>query len=250
MPVTVHPQMRLRCEPTGRRSHASALARHHAGASCCDTGAVRDETSNPDVRAASTATGREPPPLSAPPRGGDTGRPGKYQRTVGGLVGSIIAALGLIAAIWALTWFQHRDQPDPVPTIDYAAELTQARSAAPFGVLAPDPEPTGWRATSVAWDGSPPEYAWHLGFLAGAGDGADYVGVEQSNADPAEFVPIATPANEPRATVTVDGQAWQVLTSPAGETAMVLTGRDVTTVVTGTAPLDQLVAFAETLSAG
>ena len=173
-------------------------------------------------------------------------------RTFGGLVGSIVAALGLIAAVWGLTWFQHRDPPNPAPTVDYATELSQAREAAPFAVLAPDPPP-GWRPTSVSWDGTPPEYAWHLGFLTrsgDSGDSVDYVGLEQGNADPAEFVPASTPADRPGPPVTNGGQTWQTLTGSAGETAIVLNGKGVTTVVTGTAPLDELVAFAKTLTAG
>ena len=125
--------------------------------------------------------------------------PGRYNRTMAGLVGSVVAALGLIIAIWALTWFQHRDPPNPSPTVDYQAELAQARGTSPVAVLAPQPAPQGWRATSVAWDGSAPEYAWHLGFLTGAGSGSDvnYVGLEQSNAAPTEFLAAATPADEP-----------------------------------------------------
>jgi hypothetical protein len=167
-----------------------------------------------------------------------------------GLVGSIVAALGLIAAIWGLTWFQHRDPPNPAPTVDYQAQLAEARSAAPFGVLAPNPAPQGWRATSVSWDGSAPEYAWHLGFLTGSGPDADYVGLEQSNADPRDFLSSATPADQPGPPVTIDGVRWQTLSSSAGETALVLLGDGVTTVVTGTAPLDQLIVFATSLTAG
>jgi hypothetical protein len=202
------------------------------------------------MRSASTTAspGGSPRP-APPPRGGETGRPGKYQRTFGGLVGSIVAALGLIAAIWGLTWFQHRDQAEPAPTVDYQAELAQARSAAPFAVLAPHPAPAGWRATSVSWDGTRPEYTWHLGFLSGSGTDAEYIGVEQSNADPADVVPAATPADQPGPSVAIAGDAWQTLTSDT-ETAIVLTERDVTTVVTGTASLDEIVAFAKTLTAG
>jgi Protein of unknown function (DUF4245) len=168
-----------------------------------------------------------------------------------GLVGSIVAALGLILAIWGLTWFQHRDPPNPAPTVDYQSQLAQARDAAPFAVLAPDPVPQGWRATSVSWDGSAPEYAWHLGFLTGGnGSGDDYVGLEQGNADPAEFLAAATPADQPGPPVTIDGARWQTFSSSTGETAIVRSGEGATTVVTGTAPLDALMTFAETLTPG
>jgi hypothetical protein len=225
------------------------VSTHGAG---CHNGQVTESRSE-DVAAATTAAG---PPASghaadSEARGGETGRPGRYQRTMGGLVGSIVAALGLILAIWGLTWFQHRDPPNPAPTVDYQSQLAQARSAAPFAVLAPEHVPQGWRATSVSWDGSAPEYAWHLGFLTSGGDGSDdYVGLEQGNADPSQFVATATPADQPGPPVTIDGVRWQTLSSSAGETALVLPGDGVTTVVTGTAPLDQLIAFAETLTSG
>jgi hypothetical protein len=212
---------------------------------------VTDESPTPDRRAA-TAAGDDAAPAASAQTSGRPARPGRYQRTFGGLVGSIVAVLGVIAAVWLVSriLFDQSGPADPAPTISYGQELAAARGAAPFAVLAPDPAPSGWRATSVSWDGVGPDYAWHLGFLDGAGAGADYVGVEQSNADPAEFVPTATPADQPGPTVTFDGQTWQTLTSPAGETAVVSSRPDVTTVVTGTVPLDQLVAFAKTLSAG
>jgi hypothetical protein len=170
---------------------------------------------------------------------------------MGGLVASIIAALVLIAAIWGLTWFQHRDVADPSPTVDYTVELEHARSVAPFDVAAPDPVPAGWRATSVQFDGTAPEYSWHLGFLTGEGSGVEYVGLEQGNAEPGEFVAASTPADQPGAPAVIDGQTWQTLTSgDGGETALVLNGEGVTTVLTGTAPEDQLVAFARTLTSG
>jgi hypothetical protein len=163
----------------------------------------------------------------------------------------MIAALGLIAAIWALTWFQHRDVPNPAPTVDYASQLAKARAASPFGVLAPDPAPPGWRATSASWDGTPPELAWHLGFLTGAGEDVDYVGLEEGNAAPADFIAASTSADQPGPPVIVDGQTWQTLASAGGaEHALVRSADGVTTVITGTAPQDELVAFVRTLSAG
>jgi len=178
------------------------------------------------------------------------GRPGRYQRSMAGLVGSILAALGLIAVIWGLTWFQHRDPPTPAPTVDYGQQLAQARAQSPFGVLAPDPPPAGWRATSVSWDGTAPEYSWHLGFLTGPGSDVDYVGLEQGNAAPSEFLTAATPATDPGPWVRIEGARWQTYSSSRGEAALVLPGDGVTTVVTGTAPLDELVEFASTLGRG
>jgi hypothetical protein len=172
-----------------------------------------------------------------------------YRRSAGGLIGAIIVALLAIAFVWGLTRFQHRDVANPTPTIDYADELSSARDQAPFDVLVPDPAPEGWRATSARWDGVGPEYSWHLGFLTSESRDADYVGLEQGNAAPSEFVGAATPADQPGAPVEIDGQKWQTLTSDDGqETALVLAGVHETTVITGSAPEDDLVSFAETLS--
>jgi hypothetical protein len=122
----------------------------------------------------------------------------------------------------------------------------------PFAILAPRSVPADWRATSVSWDGTAPELAWHLGFLTGPGDDVDYVGLEQGNAEPAAFVAASTRADQPGAPVVVDGRAWQTLTSADGsETALVQTdSRNVTTVVTGTASEEALIAFVRTLAPG
>jgi hypothetical protein len=179
--------------------------------------------------------------------GGEPAR-GSYSRSVSGLVGALLAVLVLILAIWGLSRFQHRDTPDPARTIDYTSDLTLARERAPFGVLAPRPAPPGWRATSAQWNGQGPTVSWHLGFLTPEGE---YVGLEQSNAPTAGFVRAHTAANQPGSPVSISGQQWQTLSSSGGsEHALLRTAGDVTTLVTGTAPPDQLREFAASLAGG
>lgn len=170
-----------------------------------------------------------------------------YRTSVPGLIGAMLAVLALIVFVWGLTRFQHRDVDDPAETVDYTSELSDARAQAPFDVLAPDPAPQGWRATSVKWSGAGPEVSWHLGFLTGTGDSAGYVGLEQGNAQPGPFVAESTTADQPGPPVTIAGAEWQQLTQ-GDETALVLFGDGVTTVVTGTVPLDELITFAASLS--
>jgi hypothetical protein len=172
-----------------------------------------------------------------------------YRRSASGLVGAMIMALLTIAFVWGLTRFQHRDVDSPVTTVDYAADLTRARSQAPFEILAPDRAPEGWRPTSVSWDGVGPVYSWHLGFLTSDAADAEYVGLEQGNAGPAEILADSTVADQPAGTVDIGGDRWEIFASSDGdETALVLEGGQVTTVVTGTAPQDALVVFVESLS--
>jgi uncharacterized protein DUF4245 len=177
----------------------------------------------------------------------DSSRParGSYSRSVSGFLGALLTVLVLITAIWGLSRFQHRDVPDPAPTIDYGAELRAARTSAPFAVLAPQPAPPGWRATSAHWDGTGPVEWWHLGFLTGAGQ---YVGLEQSNAPPADVVRTSTSADEPGPAVSIRGQQWQTLsTSDGSEHALLRSQGRVTTMVAGTAPPAALRVFASSL---
>ncbi len=167
--------------------------------------------------------------------------------SLGGLVGSLLMVLLLICFVWGLSRFQHRDTPTPATTVDYSAALATARAGAPFAVLAPAPAPSGWRATSVKWTGAGPDVSWHLGFLTS--DGA-YVGLDQGNALPRDFVAAHTPADQPGPPVRVNGLRWDTLSSSdGGEHALVREGAGVTTVVTGTVSEDELVGYVETLTA-
>ena len=169
---------------------------------------------------------------------------GGYRSSVSGLVGALIVTLGLIAAVALMTFLQARDTGDPAPPYDYSTALQAARDQAPFEVLAPSSLPAGWYATSGTWSGAGPEKSWHLGLLTGAGD---YVGLEQGNAIAAQFIEEHTKASSPGEPVQIEGETWQTLTK-GPETALVLAGDTVTTVVTGTAPESDLVAFAKSLT--
>jgi hypothetical protein len=170
-----------------------------------------------------------------------------YQTSIGGMIGALIAAFAVIAFVWGLTRFQHRDVEDPVETVEYTQQLEAARGQAPFDVLAPSPVPEGWRVTSVDYTTAGPVVSWHLGLLTGSSDDSEYVGLEQSNGQTSTFVEQSTRADQPAAPVTIDGVQWEQLTKD-DEIALVLTGKDDTVVVTGTASLEDLTEFAESLS--
>lgn len=174
-----------------------------------------------------------------------TGQRRGDQRSIGGIVGALIAVIGLIAAVWALSWFQHRAVPNPARTVDYRPALAVARAQSPFRVLAPEPAPRGMRATSVSWDGGGAQKSWQLGFVT---DGGDFVGLYEGNGPAADFIDASTPAGTPGPPVSIGGVAWITLTDAGrGETALVRTNSGVTTVVTGTATQAALVSFARAL---
>lgn len=167
-----------------------------------------------------------------------------YRSSVNGLVGAMVVTLLLMGGVGLLTLLQHRQIDNAAPTVQYAELLVQARAQAPFGVLAPQPVPAGWRATSAEWNAAGPEKSWHLGFLT---NHAEYVGLDQGSTVSQQFVADKTRADQPGAPVQIAGKGWQTLTS-GHEMALVRVGGRVTTVVSGTAPQSTLVAFARSLT--
>jgi hypothetical protein len=177
------------------------------------------------------------PTLNRPRRG--------YTRNVSGLIGALLAVLGLIAVMAGFTWFLRGPVDDPARTVDYSASLELAREQAPFPVVFPDPVPSGLRATSVDWDGVGRRVVFHVGFVT---PDKDYIGLYQGNGPVDEFLVASTPASDPGPPVTVDGAAWQTLTnSEQGETALFRTVNGVTTVVTGTVGEDEIATFVRDL---
>ncbi|MBA3233389.1 MAG: DUF4245 domain-containing protein [Propionibacteriales bacterium] len=169
-----------------------------------------------------------------------------YDRSGNGLVGALLAALLLIAAMFVLTRFGQRDQTDPAPTVGYTQELTAAREDAPFEVLAPTQLPPGWRATTVEAEGSGGAYSWHLGLLV---EDRDYVAVDQGTQDASDLIAQVTPATYPGEHVDVGRVRWQAFGDggDGDDNALVLRGADVTSVVSGTVSVDVLIGFAESL---
>lgn len=157
----------------------------------------------------------------------------------------MIAVVLLVLAVWGLTRFQRSAAPTPVHTVHYAQLLTHVQQVAPFHALAPDPEPSGWRATSASYTPTRDHDTWHLGFLTKAGE---YVGLAQSTMPREDLLQAKTRAREPEGTVTVAGDTWRRLTSSnGGETALVRTRGNVTVLITGTASLHNLKTLVRSL---
>ncbi|KUJ66452.1 hypothetical protein ACZ90_36675 [Streptomyces albus subsp. albus] len=167
------------------------------------------------------------------------------KQTVRNMVQSM-AVIGLVAGVIYI-FVPHDEDHDPIKTVDYSVELQTVRRAAPYPVAAPEPGslPKGWRATSVSYR---PEgkngAAWHLGFLDAD---RQYVAVEQSDASRAAYVDSVTHrARKTQRTERIEGRTWTRYTGPKYD-ALVLEGKGVTTVVTGTASFDHLTKMAAAL---
>ena len=171
-------------------------------------------------------------------------RPGKYERSVSGMVGAMIVLVLVVAVFVAFRAINRNDPENPVDAVDYARPAEFAREQARWPLLAPAELPEGWRATSVRFTNGR-DQAWHVGFLTGADK---YVGLEQADVSARDLVDehVDDQATE-GAPVTVDGEQWSTWTDAGGDTALVRETDDVTTVVVGTVPEETLVEFVHSL---
>jgi hypothetical protein len=182
---------------------------------------------------------------------GDDGRVAADKKRGTQTVRDMVLSLAviLLAAGVIYLFIPHDADKDPVKTVDYGVELATARRAAPYPLVAPQGLPKDWRATSVSYDASSDKggAAWHLGFLTGKDQ---YAAVEQSDARPTSYIEKVTQgAEQTDRSRTIDGDRW-VRWSGAKYDALVRRSDGWTTVVTGTAPVDELAELAGALTDG
>lgn len=153
-----------------------------------------------------------------------------------------MAAVGVVVAV--IYVFVPHSGKDPVKQVDYTVELSTARRAAPFAVLAPEGLSKDWRATSVWYRETDPQArgaVWHLGFV----DPQDqYAAVEQSNGPATAFIEDKSKRAQRQGALTIQGERWDRYRG-SKYNALVHAENGVTTMVTGTAPhreLEQLAA--------
>lgn len=138
----------------------------------------------------------------------------------------------------------NREQPEsPAETVDYQQTLGYARENASFEVLAPERLSDGWRATTVEFVPEPSR--WHLGVLT---DEDRYVGLEQAVGSERSIVETYVDPDPVRGkNVTIDGQSWRTWTDAGGDTALVRSRAQVTTLVVGSVGQDELVDYVTSL---
>jgi len=166
--------------------------------------------------------------------------------SLGDMLRSIFAIGVLLLGLAAVGyWFQVK--PDnKVEAVDYVTAVKAARGDADFEVLAPASLPEGWTATTVRYE-SGERGQWHLGVLT---DEDEYIGLEQSGIGTQRAIERFAPKTEAKGKTTVGGMSWQVRQSDRGENTLVREDGDITIILTGTADLAVIKAYAATLTAG
>lgn len=152
------------------------------------------------------------------------------------MVRSLLAVLVLVAI---LVGFNMAQQPDPVVRdIDYPAAVALANDKTAYAVLAPQPLPPGWRATSARTRPERGGTSWHLGLVTASGS---YAAVEQTDGERRGFVGQFADGARPAGSVQINGLEWRRLEGGDPEPrALVRSAGGVTTVVAGTADWNAL----------
>lgn len=165
---------------------------------------------------------------------------GDIFRSVGVLAGVIAA----IALVFNLLNDPEPRLPDPV---DYQPALAVAREEYGYPVLAPEPVPDGWRATSVDFAQEETGDLWKLGFLIGEGDA--FVGLEQTDGEIQSYRDdrLADFATEGES--TIDGVTWERLLEDDDQPdrALVRVDGGAITIVRGTVSYEELEEFVRLL---
>ncbi len=161
------------------------------------------------------------------------------------MVRSLAVIGAMVAVIYLLV-----PRPDDVepPPVDLTGAVEVAQAAGDVPVVVPDLG-DGWEVTSARRDRpSDAEPAtWHLGYLTPAGG---YAGLEVADDATATWLTRVTSDGTEAGVQDVDGIPWTVYESAdPRRTSLVLEDGSRTTVVTGSAVLDELVELAGTVAA-
>jgi hypothetical protein len=98
------------------------------------------------------------------------------------------------------------DQGDPVPSVDYRAQIELLRRSASFPFLSPDPVPPGWQV-NYARIGTAGATELHMGFVL---DKKRFAQLDETDRPTRATFEAAKIPPTPSGTVTVNGAVWEV----------------------------------------
>ncbi|MEZ5098050.1 MAG: DUF4245 family protein [Nocardioides sp.] len=195
----------------------------------------------------------DPDPLARPaepgPPPGRLPRPGRYQRSVPGLLGALLVTLLVIGAFVAFRAINRANQDTPVEPVDYLAAVQGAQRDG-FDPAYPPTLPQGWRATSVTLTLRDDSTAWDLGILTSDGR---FVGLRQSTAQSVDALvsDLVDLAAQEGGTVSVpDAMApqWRTFSDAGGDLAFGAEVDGEAVLVYGSAAEDDLLRLLSSLT--
>lgn len=160
------------------------------------------------------------------------------------MVISMAVVLGFVLILLA---FVPRPKAVDRPTIDVHLAGQQVVRETTWPIVEPLGLGSEWKATNVRFTRTTDGLrTWHAGYLY-SGD-TQYVSLEQTQGATASWITAETKSGAVNGSMMIAGQKWERRGgADQAERALLLrggTGSDLTTVVVGTAPFDQLAEFA------
>jgi hypothetical protein len=171
---------------------------------------------------------------------------GRYQRSMGGMVGALVVTIGVIIAFVVFRAINRDElQVDREP-IDYLVTVEGLQESELLDPVYPPTLPKGWKAVDATFDAE--DLTWSLDLNT---DDSEFVGVVQSTLDLDEL--LETHVDEdarPGGDVTLDSPlatTWQTWTDSGGDYAVAAKVKKFTVLVFGTADESEIDALASAL---
>jgi len=172
------------------------------------------------------------------------------RRSLGSLRSMVISMIVIMAAVLAWGAMVPRVREISRPAVEVKAVAMQARRDTGWAISQPQ-LPVGWKATNVRFESAADGVrTWHAGYLSPDGH---YLSIDQTAVSGASrtWISALTSNGLEEGTLSAAGRTWRRFSSrEAVQRSLVSTGsgdRDLTTVLSGTAPYSQLAQFARAL---
>lgn len=167
----------------------------------------------------------------------------RMRQTVGDMVRSLLVVLTFVVVLLIVT---HRGQPEAVKVVDAAPIVAVAAMQAPFPVLAATMLPQEWRPTSARWEAtekSGQDRVLHIGYVTPTGE---YAQISQSSSSSEAYLAEQTDDGMRVGAETIAAIEWERW-EHGDRRSLVRIAGGATTIVSGTATWDELIALAGAL---
>jgi hypothetical protein len=171
---------------------------------------------------------------------------GRYQRSMGGMIGALIVTVGVIIAFVVFRAVNRDDLEVDREAIDYLTLVEGIQESDLLEPVYPPALPVGWKAVDATFDAE--DLTWSLDLNT---EDTEFIGVVQSTLDLDELLETHVDEDPDEGDrVNLDSplaSSWQSFSDAGGDYAVATTVKGFTVLVFGTADEDQVESLASSL---